>query len=160
MLVETAIVLSTDGPMAEVQAQARSACGGCAAKGACGTSLLDSLFPERRPRFWARNDPGARPGDRVRVGLAESALQRASLMLYLLPLFGLIGGALLGRQLMPHSEGASILLGVIGLAAVLGWVRRHSRKLWKRGEFQAVILEILPAPGAVVTLDPGTLDDP
>lgn len=160
MLREEGIVISVKGDRAEVEARPKSACGSCSARSGCGTSLVASLFPRRRHGFIARNRVGARPGDRVFIGLDEADLQLASLMIYLLPLLGLIGGALSGLYLArlldsSDSELLSILLGGAGMAAVLFWVRVRSYGLGGKGErFEAEILEVIPpAPVATLAID-------
>ena len=157
MLREEGIVKAVNGDRAEVQVQVQHACGSCSAKSGCGTSLVASLFPQRGHSFIARNSVGARPGDRVVIGLDESDLQLASLMIYLLPLLGLIGGALSGiylARLLGSGDGEllSILLGVGGMTAVLLWVRARSYSLAGRGtRFEAEILEVIPP--ALVTIE-------
>ena len=157
MLREEGIVKAVNGDRAEVQTRVKSACGGCSAKNGCGTSLVASLFPQRGHNFIARNSVGAKPGDRVVIGLDESDLQLASLMIYLLPLLGLIGGALSGiylARLLGSGDGEllSILLGAGGMAAVLLLVRARSYSLAGRGErFEAEILEVIPP--ALVTIE-------
>ncbi len=146
MLEEEAVVVALKGELAEVEATPRSACGACSARKGCGTSLVASFLPGRRRRFLARNPVAAQPGERVVVGFDENALQLASLLLYLVPLFGLIGGALLGRALATRLASAdgellSILLGAGGLAFALWQVRRWTSGL--EGRFRAVVLRRL-----------------
>ena len=151
MLEEEGVVVGIEGDFAEVETPTRHACGSCSAKSGCGTSLLASLFPDRKRTFLARNGAGARAGDRVIIGLRESDLQIASLLLYLLPILGLIGGALAGTWLAKtlHSgdgELLSILTGIASMAAVLAWIRRGRFAGSGEGRFQAVILRVIPAP--------------
>jgi sigma-E factor negative regulatory protein RseC len=160
MLREEGIVIAVKGDRAQVEARPKSACGSCSARSGCGTSLVASLFPRRGHNFIARNCVGAKPGDRVFIGLDESVLQRASLMIYLLPLLGLIGGALAGlhlARLLGSSDGEllSILLGGAGMAAVLFWIRLHSYSLGgRKGRFEVEILEVIPsAPITTLTID-------
>ncbi len=142
MLEEMGVVTQVKEDLAEVEAQPKAGCGSCSAHGSCGTSLVASLFPGRRRRFVARNPVGAKPGDRVILGLDETALQVASLMLYLVPLMGLLGGAVAGAMLWPGgSEWPSILLGAVGMALAFSLVRGWSRKRQK-ARFQAVILRV------------------
>ena len=148
MLEEEGIVLSVNGDTAEVVAQAKSACGSCSARSGCGTSLLAGMFPERKRSFLASNTVSAREGDRVIIGLDESAMQIASLMVYLAPLLGLIGGAILGNWLMPSllsgfGEFGSIAMGIAGFVLVLMTVRKISPRLSENSRYQARILRIL-----------------
>lgn len=73
----------------EVTVARGEACHACAAKGACqalGGQTRDIVL-------LVDNDLGAEPGDRVRITMAESAVVKASAVLYLVPALGLVGGA-------------------------------------------------------------------
>lgn len=86
-------------------------------------------------------------GEQVVIGLHESALQSASLILYLIPLAGLIIGAMTGLYLMQQifhspSELLSILLGFIGMGAgfmLVQYIARHTRGAER---YQAEIIHI------------------
>lgn len=147
MLEQDGIVISVSEGMAEVSVTPQSACGSCSAKSGCGTSLVASLFPERSSRFTVRNRLGAKTGEQVVIGLHESALQSASLVLYLIPLAGLIFGAMGGIYLSEHilrgpSELLSILLGFAGMGAgfiLVKYLGQHARGL---SDYQAEIIRI------------------
>ncbi len=163
MLEEEGKVISVQGDVAEVVPETKSTCGSCSAKSGCGTSLLSSLFPQRQRAFRARNRVNARQGDRVLIGLDESALQIASLLVYLAPLVGLIVGGMIGTKvaetlMLESAEFLSITAGAAGFAGVLFGVRKYSAVLAKRDRYQAVVLRILhPEKTAVVSFSSGTL---
>ncbi len=130
MIEERARVVEVRGDVAEIVAEPAASCGGCAAKGGCGTSLLAAWLPQRRLTFRLRNEIGAKSGDTVIVGLDESLLQRSSLLLYAAPLLGLLAGAILGERLflrlgLPTELGA-VLSGLLGLSAALLVVHRRT----------------------------------
>lgn len=128
MIEEEASVVRVSAGLAEIVTERRDACGSCSAKHGCGTSLLATWLPRRRLSFRITNEIGAQVGDRVVVGLDESALQRGSLLLYAAPLGGLLSGAIIGEGLFPRigwsSELGAVLLGLLGLTVALGLVRR------------------------------------
>ena len=147
MLEEDGVVVSVSNGMAEVSVTPQAACGNCTASRGCGTSLIASLFPVRRSKFKVKNSLGARAGEQVIVGLHESALQSASMMLYLTPLAGLILGAMGGNYLSGHvfhssTELPSILFGFLGMAAGLSLVSYSIRHLRGPGRYQAEIIRI------------------
>lgn len=159
MIEETARVVAREGDEVWVEAERRSACGGCSAASGCGTGALAGVFGRRTLRLRAHDETGAAVGDRVRIGLDEAALVRGSLAVYLVPLLTLLGGALLGESLAPQwgigsAEGASIALGVAGLAAGMLWVRVFSRGAQRSDRFRAVVLGPAGTVQAVV-LSPG-----
>jgi sigma-E factor negative regulatory protein RseC len=127
MIEQAGIVVSVQGDTAEVEAERRGDCGGCAADGSCGTSLLARYFEGKRSLLQVHNAIGAAPGDRVVVGVPEGTLLEASFLAYLVPLLSLIGTAMIGAQVADYvapaySEGLSALAGLGGLAAALAWL--------------------------------------
>ncbi len=147
MLEENGIVISISKGMAEVSVMPQSACGSCSASNGCGTSLIASMFPERNSRFKVKNPLGAKTGEQVVIGLQESALQSASLILYLIPLAGLIFGAMAGIYLSEHifhnpSELPSILLGFAGMGAGFMLVKYLVQHTEGSGSYQAEIIRI------------------
>jgi sigma-E factor negative regulatory protein RseC len=128
MIEEQARVVQVSGELAEIAAMRQPACGSCSAQRGCGTALLSSLFPQRALRFWVNNDIGAQPGDRVIVGLDERRLQQGSLLLYALPLMGLLLGAIAGEAGFPlvglPAELGAVVSGLLGLIAALSIARR------------------------------------
>lgn len=153
MIEEHAEVLRIDGDRAEIAAIPQPACSRCSAKGGCGTSLVASLFPRRRPRFWLDNGIGASPGDRVVIGLDERRLQQGSLLLYALPLLGLLLGAVAGEAAfaatgLPAELGA-IMSGLMGLIVTLALARRLSTGDSKQGDGGVRLLRVLRPSHAV-----------
>lgn len=146
MIEETAQVLRLHDRMAEVVTQRQSACGHCAAKNGCGTSLLATWFPQRQLVFRLNNDIHAAAGDTVIIGLDEAFLQRSSLLLYALPLLGLLVGAVAGEYgfslLEWPTELGAILSGLLGLSAALVAVRHISAGSFERGDAGVKLLRI------------------
>jgi sigma-E factor negative regulatory protein RseC len=149
MIEEMDTVVALDGPYAEVRTERRSVCGGCAANGACGTSLIERFFGRRSLHVRALNHARAEVGERVMVGISEHGLLSASLAVYLVPMIGLVGGALAGdgvfRSLAEgiHSNGASLLGALLGFALALLWLRAYSAASRDRPEQHAVVVRRL-----------------
>jgi positive regulator of sigma E activity len=99
MIEERAEVVACEGRFAWVQTQRASTCGSCAANKGCGTATLAKVLGQRRTRVRVLNDARAVAGEQVVIGLSEQALVRGALAVYLVPLLGLLGGALFGAHL-------------------------------------------------------------
>jgi sigma-E factor negative regulatory protein RseC len=103
------------GNRVKVTVQRSEACHSCSAKGACQTlggqtgDLLLTLD----------NTVNAEPGDQVRITIEESALVKASLVLYLVPALGLVGGALGGSVIAGKTgwdaDGTALTCSLVGL---------------------------------------------
>lgn len=143
MIEQEARVVGIEGDDAVVAIQRQSACGGCSAKSGCGTSVVASLFPGRQQTLHLHNSQHAQVGDRILVGLPESALQRASLLLYGVPLVLLLAGAVVGQS-WGGTEPLAILGGLSGVALGL-LVARHLTRHAGNGPMQPVMLKRLPA---------------
>ena len=147
MLEEDAKVVSTTGDTALVAIRPRSSCSSCDVKGACGTSIIASLFPSRNKTFIVENTLKAEVGQDVIVGLDEAVLQRASIIVYLLPVLGLILGAALGGYLAERyfsfpAEPASIVAGLSGMVLAFMLASRFSNGSAGKTQYQAKILSV------------------
>ena len=145
MIEERAEVVACEGRFAWVQTQRASTCGGCAANKGCGTATLAKVLGQRRTRTRVLNNLQARVGEQVIIGLPEQALVRGALAVYLVPLLGLLGGALFGtylagRLLVQHPDLISILFGGLGLAVGIGWLRYYARSIREDARYQPVIV--------------------
>ena len=145
MIEENALIAATDGQWAWLETERKSTCGNCSARGGCGVSLLEKISKPRTELVRAINRAHAEVGDRVIVGISESALVKGSAIVYLSPLLGLFGGAALAEALAPFNslmatEPASIMLGLGGLAAGLFHLWRFSRRNSADPLYQPVVL--------------------
>lgn len=154
MIEQPAQVMEIDADRVLVRTEPQSGCHSCSAQGGCGTSLIGRLFPER-PRHriaLALQDFPQRPrvGDHVLLGIAENQLQQTGLLLYALPLAGLIGGAVLGSAM--HEAGwlalaadpSSMLFGGVGFVLALGLARRAASAREHRMQKAVKVLHLTP----------------
>ncbi|MFV9614845.1 MAG: SoxR reducing system RseC family protein [Gammaproteobacteria bacterium] len=95
MIEEQAQVIEIKGNLLLLQAQTQSACGSCSVSKGCGTSLLAKVVGRKFTHFQAENNINAKVGDTVVVGIAEDALLKGSLMMYILPILCMLFFALL-----------------------------------------------------------------
>ncbi|MEW6038952.1 MAG: SoxR reducing system RseC family protein [Pseudomonadota bacterium] len=111
MIEEEAIVTEVEGRSIWVEKFQKSACGSCAQ--GCSTSLVARLLGGKPMRLKVDAEASVSPGDRVIIGVEEGALLAGSFRMYLLPLFSLLGGALLGKLLADQGLFASADAGAI-----------------------------------------------
>jgi sigma-E factor negative regulatory protein RseC len=100
--------------------------------------VLAGLFGRHDRQVIVDNPLGAEPGDHVVLGIEEGALQSASLVAYLLPILGLIAGAVAGSLL--GAEPLSLTLGLLGLIIALAWSRVLGRSNDQRVRYRIRIL--------------------
>jgi len=126
MLEEVAVVLHGDGARAWVAAGTSSACARCASGHGCGAAALSRLFARRSRELQVRDPIGVQAGERVVIGVDESALLAAAAALYLPPLLGLVAGALVGSAVTTGADAGALFGGAFGLVAGL-WSGRRRR---------------------------------
>ena len=129
MIEETARVIAVENGQLLLEAQTRSACNACSAQKGCGTSVLSKWIGRRFTRFQAPNTVNARVGDEVVVGLAEDAMLKGSVLVYLLPLLAMIVFALLADSLIPAEFAPRDLLVLLSAIAGFSLMLLFSR-LW------------------------------
>ena len=100
MIEEQAQVIEIKGNLLFLRAQTQSACGSCSVSKGCGTSLLAKVVGRKFTHFQAENNINAKVGDTVVVGIAEDALLKGSLMMYILPVLCMLVFALLADYLL------------------------------------------------------------
>jgi len=115
LITERARVLRVEQGIAWVRCESQSGCARCAAGQGCGGGIFARLLRGRLQELPVEARFAVSPGDQVLVGLSVSAVQTASLLLYGLPLFGVISGAVAGWL-----AGGSDLHTLLGLAAGFG----------------------------------------
>ena len=121
MIEESAQVIRTEGDLAWVSVNRRSACASCSASKGCGQKRILDWLPSKQIEVQVANPQRLplKPGQSVTLGLAEGALVRASLLLYMMPLLGLILFTLL-TNFLDLSELFQILAAMLGL--IMGFV--------------------------------------
>jgi sigma-E factor negative regulatory protein RseC len=130
---ERGIVVAADADWATVRMQRQSTCGSCSARSGCGNGVLAEVLGRRVLEFRLANVDDLRPGDRVTLGVHDRAVVSGALVMYLVPLLGLIATpAVLGWMLPGASEGWRILAGAggfaLGLIAVRRWLRNRGQR--------------------------------
>lgn len=147
MLEESARVIAAANGFAVVETQRRSTCESCSAQKGCGTAALGKSLGRRPAQVRALNRADAGIGDHVVVGIAEDALLRGSLAIYLVPLLLMLAGASLGQRvslgLSLPGEGLSVLSGVGGLALGFAWSMLFSRAVRHDGRYRPVVLRCI-----------------
>jgi sigma-E factor negative regulatory protein RseC len=141
-----------------VRVDASGAAGGCDTCGTkgCGTASLARFFGRRSRQIWVDNAIQAVVGDRVVIGLDESALQRAALTAYLWPLLGLLAGSVSGDMLATPETGelAGIAAGLMGLFAGVIYARHRFARAGPAAGQPRLLRVTSPASLAAVVAPP------
>ena len=119
MIKEQAIVTGLDGNLASIQMQRNSACSHCELNSGCGTGTIGRLLGYRSKPLTIKNNYCLKPGDKVILGMSDHAFLKANLLIYGLPLIGLIGGGLVAQWIFPGAELTGLMFATAGFVAGL-----------------------------------------
>jgi sigma-E factor negative regulatory protein RseC len=144
MIEEKARVIAVKNDQILLEAQTSAACNACSARQGCGTSLLSRWVGRKFTRFTVHNSVNASIGDEVVVGLAETAMLKGSVLVYLLPLLAMIVFAVLADHLIPPASAYRdlmvLLVAVVGFGLMLVLSNRLLASRSNRSRLTPVIL--------------------
>jgi sigma-E factor negative regulatory protein RseC len=147
-------VLEVRGEHALIEAARRGVCEGCADQQSCAVDALGSS--DHIESVLAHNPVAAGPGDVVEFDLAGHAELRISLLVWVVPLAGLIAGAIVGANLhgaISLGRDVGTLAGaVLGVALAFGAVVAVDRRSRGSPDLVPVVRKVLtPCGGSVAT---------
>ena len=140
MITEHAVVTHCDGKRVEIRLQRDSACGHCELNQGCGTGAIGRLLGHRSKPLVIESDQQLKPGDRLVVGMPESAVVTASLSVYGLPLAGMIVAGL-AADLYNLADTWVAIAAFTGLFAGVKLASRRARRL-EHGRLTPHIVEV------------------
>ncbi|NOT14083.1 MAG: SoxR reducing system RseC family protein [Methylotenera sp.] len=142
MIEEHAIVIETNEHQAVLEIERKTACGLCGQKRGCGNATWGKLRGHQAQVLRADNVIGVHVGESVVIGVDERYLLKTVGYLYLVPLLGLLAGALLADAFF-QNQFYVMLVAALGLVLALMWVKRHLQNTPQstcHTPYQAVIL--------------------
>lgn len=145
MIRETATVIRLEGSQAVVDIQRQSVCGHCELNNGCGTGAIGRLLGHRSKSLKISNEKDLKPGDQIILGIQERAYLKASLVIYGLPLMGLISGGLLSQWFFGESDLNAFVGAAAGMALCLIASNRFAKYRFSR-QFNPAILQIIAEP--------------
>lgn len=157
MLIETGRVVAVEADALWVETIRQSTCGTCVAQKGCGHGVLNRIADGRsayvRVLSGAQDTAGCLVDDQVRITIPEEVILRGSLVVYILPLACMLGGAALGAGFwVEWPDPAAAVGAVLGLLSGFALVRWHAWRHRHDRAFQPGLLEILPRAAEPVQL--------
>ncbi|MEH6469818.1 MAG: SoxR reducing system RseC family protein [Halopseudomonas sp.] len=141
MLTEQGQVIAIEPDGVRVETVRQSGCSSCRSKSVCGQKLLAEIGQGQRFQVLSSNPQQLilQPGDVVELGVEEASFLQASLMVYLMPLLGLVLASMVADAL-GAVESMVVACGVLGLLLGFAGVRWWSRRDRQSCRFQPQIL--------------------
>ena len=132
----------------KIATQVKSTCGSCHAKDNCGTGVIARALANKRDALWLPCEEPVAIGQDVKLGIPESLLLSASLLVYMLPLLAMIIVATTSTLLLSsysiEGEGWVILSSMV--AAVVSFLGvKHYISGSTKTQFEPHLLAVLPS---------------
>jgi sigma-E factor negative regulatory protein RseC len=148
LMSRTGTVLKTSGDHALIATTRRGVCDGCTDRSKCSfDDPFTNASEEDLEKITALNPVHAQPRDHVEFDLPGHTELSLSILIWIVPLLGLIIGAIIGanaHQLLSMDRDSATLLGLVsGAAAAFAVLRRIDRKAAGDERLTPVILKIL-----------------
>ncbi|ETX10604.1 sigma E positive regulator RseC/MucC [Marinomonas ushuaiensis DSM 15871] len=141
MIEETGRVLSIEDGFADVETIRTSSCTSCRARHGCGHHAIAQVSSANRMRMRAIDPFSVEVGQKVVIGIPEDTLLQASVWMYMIPLLGLVGGAVL-PSLWGGGSGIAVIISIIGFAGGLLLARNKSKQEMNNLDYYPKILRI------------------
>lgn len=146
----TKVVAKANGYDIEVSCEQQTSCKSCASQKSCGTGIVSKAVGNKQHAWALHSELVVREGQTVEIGFPEASLLQSALLVYLLPLLGLLLGALAGQwlffQILAFAEWSVILSGVIGGYAGFLCAKHFSQRLEQAAREQVSLLRVLGEP--------------
>jgi sigma-E factor negative regulatory protein RseC len=140
---EHGVVVEDNGAIVLIRAKKTSACDSCASSKSCHSVGEEEMLVEA-------DDPvGAHVGDRVAYEVKASAVIKAGMLLYLVPLLSFIGGLVLGSVASTryftgyNPDLVSGLFGAAFLAGAFIGLKLYGRRLERDRSYRPYVLKVL-----------------
>ena len=143
-ITEYGSVVAVESEYLWVETVRQSSCNSCSAQKACGHGLLNKRSGGQCHRIRVlltavQQRHSFAIGDEVDLAIPERALVQGALIVYLLPLFSLLAGAVLVSQWWPDDVAAAIGAS-LGFAVGIAGVRLHAAINRDNQDFQPAVL--------------------
>jgi sigma-E factor negative regulatory protein RseC len=123
MIEEYAVITACVDNQATLEIERRTACGLCGQKRGCGNATWGKLLGHKSHVLTAVNAIDAHVGDSVVIGINEQAMLSSVFLLYILPMLGMLMGAVL-TDLYFNNEFYVMIGAASGLLLTFVFVKR------------------------------------
>ncbi|KLV06502.1 transcriptional regulator [Photobacterium ganghwense] len=150
MMRSLATVVAVETGRITVSCQQQTSCGSCGSRDSCGTGIVSKALPGRRHEITIATREKASVGDTVEIGLSERSMLQSALLVYVLPLLGLVLGAILGQWWFVSLAGGGelgVIVTALGFAGAGLWLaRRLATRLEGDSAYQPTLIRVLGTP--------------
>nr|WP_319555240.1 SoxR reducing system RseC family protein [uncultured Vibrio sp.] len=134
----------------DLSCEQQTSCSSCSSQKSCGTGVVTKAIGNKSLSWHLRTEKSVQIGQVVEIGFPESSLIKSAMAVYLLPLFGLILGALFGHlllaPLLAGGEGVIIISSVLFATGGVWLAKRVSKPLEDESQRQVTLVRVLGEP--------------
>lgn len=144
------VMTTAEGFRVELSCQQQSSCAHCASKKNCGNSMVSDAFGNKILNWTLTTKQQVMVGQEVEIGFPKNRLLFSAAIIYLLPLFLLLFGAIVGELFItPFNSGSEVATIVVSFFfAFIGIV--IARKIINKREHETlqkvVLIRVLVKP--------------
>jgi sigma-E factor negative regulatory protein RseC len=138
-----------------VETEIKTTCGSCQAQSNCGTGSIARALARKREKLSFEYSSPVVVGQKVQLGIPEGNLLKASVLVYMLPLFSLVLSALAAQYLLPSlgltAEGWVVISAFLSALLTFRAVSRYLNQ-GQSEDFHPRILSVLPITGQDISV--------
>ncbi|NNN45834.1 MULTISPECIES: SoxR reducing system RseC family protein [Vibrio] len=146
----TAVERHALGYWVDLSCEQQTSCSHCQSSKSCGTGMVSKALGNKALAWRLDSEKPVSTGQVVEIGFPEKSLLQSAALVYLVPLFMMIVGALIAEiWLAPWlSMGEGVVIGCALLAMIFGVMlaRYYSTRLSKNSVQQVILLRVLGQP--------------
>lgn len=131
MLKEEGLVTQVMGNIATVITKNQLACSSCKVAESCGNGIVEKYLSGKTFTSQIKNRLNAQVGDTVIIQIPKSSITNASLIVYFIPLLGIMLFTVVA-SLLNQTENIIIMYSLIGLAFSLLVTKYYNQKVIKK----------------------------
>lgn len=134
----------------ELSCEQQTSCSSCSSQKSCGTGIVSKAVGKKSLHWHLVTDKRVEKGQVVEIGLPEKSVLQSAALVYLLPLFAMIIGALVAQWWIAPAfslgEGVIILTSALATVGGIYLAKRLSFRLEQQSSQQVILLRVLGEP--------------
>lgn len=146
----SSVTQNAKGYDVELSCEQQTSCSSCSSQKSCGTGIVSKAIGSKALHWHLVTKKMVKVGQVVEIGLAEKSLLQSAAVVYLIPLFSLMVGALVANWWIAPSlgfgEGLVILLSALSAFAGIYVAKALASRIERQSSEQVILLRVLGEP--------------
>lgn len=134
----------------ELSCEQQTSCSSCASQKGCGTGVVSKAFGNKSLLWQLDTERHLKVGQVVEIGISEHSLLQSAMLVYLLPIFAMLLGALCGHFLLSpwlgFGEGVVVLSSIFFAGAGVMMAKKLAVPLEQKSASQVALIRVFGEP--------------